>query len=245
MKKSISALLALVFAGAAASACAGQLAAISVVDRQSGERLRVWRHDGRNYVAGEPGKRYAIELHNRTGARVLSVVSVDGVNVVNGASAAFDQPGYVLCAWCSTQIKVWRKNADQVAAFYFTPLPDSYAARSGRPENAGVIGVALFREVVDPIAPRDQAAAAAPMAAAREERADGALQAKIGTGHGERIDSGTRFTDFRRAATQPDEVITILYDTRARLAARGIIPRSPDSAPQPVPFPGNFVPDPS
>ena len=36
----------------------------------------------------------------------------------------------------------------QTAAFYFTDLADSYAARTGRPDNVGVIGVALFREGV-------------------------------------------------------------------------------------------------
>ena len=34
----------------------------------------------------------------------------------------------------------------RTAAFYFTELPDAYATRTGRPENVGVIGVAVFRE---------------------------------------------------------------------------------------------------
>jgi hypothetical protein len=33
----------------------------------------------------------------------------------------------------------------RVASFYFTDLGDSYAARTGRPDNVGVIGVALFK----------------------------------------------------------------------------------------------------
>ncbi|MEY4730591.1 MAG: hypothetical protein RL020_1749, partial [Pseudomonadota bacterium] len=45
----------------------------------------------------------------------------------------------------SYDIMGWRKTNDRVAAFYFTSLPDSYAARTGRPDNVGVIGVALFR----------------------------------------------------------------------------------------------------
>jgi hypothetical protein len=35
-----------------------------------------------------------------------------------------------------------------VAAFAFTAAPNSYAERTGRPANVGVIGVALFREKV-------------------------------------------------------------------------------------------------
>jgi hypothetical protein len=37
----------------------------------------------------------------------------------------------------------------RVAAFYFTEHANSYAARTGRPHNVGVIGVALFRKRVD------------------------------------------------------------------------------------------------
>jgi hypothetical protein len=39
----------------------------------------------------------------------------------------------------------------RTAAFYFTELPDAYAARTGRPENVGVIGVALFPERQRPV----------------------------------------------------------------------------------------------
>src|SRR4029077_923714 len=52
----------------------------------------------------------------------------------------------------------WRKSLERTAAFYFTDLGDSYAARTGRPGNVGVIGVAVFREKRPPIAyrtPRD------------------------------------------------------------------------------------------
>ena len=45
----------------------------------------------------------------------------------------------------------WRKNLARTAAFYFTELPDSYAARTGRPDHVGVIGVAVFRERVAPV----------------------------------------------------------------------------------------------
>jgi len=44
----------------------------------------------------------------------------------------------------------WRKSADEVAAFTFTASPNSYAARTGRPANVGVIGVAVFRERQQP-----------------------------------------------------------------------------------------------
>jgi hypothetical protein len=85
-------------------------------------------------------------LRNRSGERVLAVVSVDGVNVVSGETASPSQSGYVLEPWQDTTITGWRKSLDRVAAFYFTSLPDAYAARTGRPGNVGVIGVAVFPE---------------------------------------------------------------------------------------------------
>ncbi|MFX6803885.1 hypothetical protein ABTH20_20725, partial [Acinetobacter baumannii] len=62
--------------------------------------------------------------------------------------------------------------------------------------------------------------------------------------HGERIDSSVRTTDFRRANSRPDEIISIQYDTYAHLVARGIIPREHHPEITPNPFPGGFVPDP-
>ncbi|MGO4782125.1 hypothetical protein AB4084_42215, partial [Lysobacter sp. 2RAB21] len=61
-------------------------------------------------------------------------------------TASPSQAGYVLEAWQSTEINGWRKSMDDVAQFVFTDLPDSYAARTGRPDNVGVIGVAVFQE---------------------------------------------------------------------------------------------------
>ncbi|MDQ6640533.1 MAG: hypothetical protein M3Z15_12845, partial [Pseudomonadota bacterium] len=48
----------------------------------------------------------------------------------------------------SAEITGWRKSFSEAAAFYFTALPDSYASRTGRPDNVGVIGAAVFRERV-------------------------------------------------------------------------------------------------
>jgi len=60
--------------------------------------------------------------------------------------AAWGQSGYVFEPWQSYEVTGWRKSDAQVAAFEFTALPDSYAARTGRPLDVGVIGVAVFRE---------------------------------------------------------------------------------------------------
>ncbi|HUE11316.1 MAG TPA: hypothetical protein VMQ54_10280 [Steroidobacteraceae bacterium] len=124
----------------------GGLAEVAIIDRDSGATLNPYFYRGEYWVAGRPGARYAIEIRNRLDERLLAVTSVDGVNVVSGATAAWDQAGYVFSGGERYQITGWRKSDVQVAAFTFTASPNSYAERTGRPANVGVIGVAVFRE---------------------------------------------------------------------------------------------------
>jgi len=141
------ALAALLNLGCASVAWAdARLVQVDVIDRDDGRPLHVWRDHGRPVVAGRPGARYSVRLVNTTGARVLAVVAIDGVNVVSGETASTSQRGYVLEPWQRTEITGWRKSDSEVAAFEFTALSDSYAARTGRPQDVGVIGVAVFRE---------------------------------------------------------------------------------------------------
>jgi len=249
---------------------AGRLAEVLVIDRDSGTPLRTYYHRGEYWVAGNPGARYAIEIRNTLHQRLLAVTSVDGINVLTGDTARWDQSGYVLHGEEAYEITGWRKSQAEVAAFEFTTVPDSYAARTGRSANVGVIGVAVFRERV----PEHIAATtpdAAPPAPARESGADSSLRgeaaddqaaraaqksapvapsalARLGTGHGAREKSYVEFTDFARASPQPNEIVRIRYDSRENLLALGIIPRAAPAAVDPNPFPGSslvhFVPDP-
>lgn len=247
-------LWSLLLAGCALRAQAGRLAEIEVYDRSAQRPLPLLRHHGRWYLAGEPGHEYELRLRNRRSERLLAVASVDGVNVISGETAAVSQSGYVLDGYGTVTIDGWRKSLDEVATFYFTALPDAYAARTGRPDNVGVIGVALFRERrreprwygeeerPAPLA-RDSAGAAAEAPAARSEAQRDS--SRLGTGHGGRQWSGAEYTAFERARDRPDEVLTIWYDSARNLARAGILPRDlrPPRA-RPEPFPGGFVPDP-
>lgn len=237
------------------AAAAGPPADVEIFDRTSGRLLPVYWHAGERHVAGEPGHEYEIRLRNRMRGRVLAVTSVDGVNVLSGRTASPDQGGYVIDPRGRLAIDGWRKNMEEVAAFYFTSLPDSYAARTGRPDNVGVIGVALFREQADPpskrTAPVDRAAAASP-SPSRESDGTGRMsgivgdESRLGTGHGQRLNSGAVYTRFERASETPDAVIRIFYDSERNLVAQGIMPKPRHHYAQrvPDPFPGGFVPDP-
>jgi hypothetical protein len=227
-----------------------QLARVEVFDRTAGYTLPVHVHENRLYVVGEPGHQYEVRLANRTGERLLAVTSVDGVNVINGKTADERQSGYVLDAGDRVNIEGWRKSLDEVATFYFTKPSKSYAARTGRPENVGVIGVAVFRERRPccgyvPFEERDRIS---PQSSA--EPADESLARRrqdLGTGHGHREASRAEYVDFQRASHVPDETIVIHYDSRKNLLARGVIQDSRRYAERdhPNPFPaGMFVPDP-
>ncbi len=124
----------------------GRLADVEIIDRSTGATLETHYSHGEYWVAGTPGARYSISIRSRLGIRLLAVGSVDGVNVVSGETAAWSQTGYVFEPYQGYEISGWRKSDRDVAAFEFTASPNSYAERTGRPANVGVIGVALFRE---------------------------------------------------------------------------------------------------
>lgn len=233
---------------------------VEIYDRTEHRTLPVHEHRGRLYVAGEPGHQYEIRLRNRSGERLLAVTSVDGVNVISGETADTGQSGYVLSPWDNVDIEGWRKSMNDVATFYFTRLSNSYAARTGRPENVGVIGVALFRERQrccrhQPFHDRaleEQVAEAAPAEPLARAEADASAtpsprqsREKLGTGHGHRETSPVEYVDFQRASTTPEETIVIYYDSRKNLLAKGVVLESRRYADRsPNPFPNEFVPDP-
>ncbi len=136
----------LALAGPALAQTQNNLVDLRVINRDTGEVLRTWYHDGRLYVAGEPGTRYGLRFSNHTGDRVLVVASVDGVNIITGETANYNERGYVLSPWQTTDVNGWRKSETAIADFQFAPLSRSYAARTGRPGDVGVIGIAVFRE---------------------------------------------------------------------------------------------------
>jgi len=150
-----------------------QLAALDLVDRDTGRVAPVHHKDGRAWVPGRPGARYALRLRNLTGSRVLVVLSVDGVNVISGETADWRQTGYVLDPGRSYDITGWRKSDTQVAAFEFAPIERSYAAQTGRAGNVGVIGMAVFAERVYAPPPPPRAPAVGSLSERRSGEASG------------------------------------------------------------------------
>lgn len=230
---------------------------VSIEDLRDGRALPTAHHAGDRFVVGEHGQRYAIRLANTTPRRLLVVLSVDGINAVTGETAAPEQRGYVLGPYQHTVVRGWRKSLDDVAEFRFAALPHSYAARTGRPDNVGVIGVAVFEERVHRPLPapsiseygrdaRQRAAPAAPQAGASKSRADAAEAESLGTAHGARRYDPARQVSFERASRHPVEHSRLFYDSADNLIAAGILPprHRPRDPRRADPFPLGFVPDP-
>jgi Ni/Co efflux regulator RcnB len=271
MKRLLSALVAMtaMFALPACSRANEQLVDIQIRDMDRYTTLESYFDRSQTYVAGRPGHRYAVVLQNQTSQRVLAVLSVDGVNAISGQTAGASQTGYVLAPYQRMEVRGWRKSMQDVAQFRFTDLPDSYAARTGRPDNVGVIGVAAFRERVyqtynnyeedddysddryrDKLGARRQngtaSDASAPAAKSQRSLAESESRQELGTGHGERRYDPARSTTFERESSYPNQVSKVFYDSYEALVDRGIIHdyRRSNRGDRPDAFPIGFVPDP-
>ncbi len=114
---------------------------------EDGRFLNAFTAEGNRFVVGEAGMRYSIVLRNVTDGRFECVVSVDGLDVIDGEAAAFAKRGYILPPHGEVEIDGFRQSMDEVAAFRFGSVRGSYANRKhGDSRNVGVIGVALFHE---------------------------------------------------------------------------------------------------
>ncbi|MBK9259633.1 MAG: hypothetical protein IPM54_07305 [Polyangiaceae bacterium] len=199
--------------------------------------LPMFFHNGKKYVMGSLGQRYRIRVTNPTANRVEAVVSVDGLDAIDGQTATLSKRGYVVPAFGSVTIDGFRTSMNSVAAFRFTSVPDSYAGRTGQDRNVGVIGVAIFRERVEQpieIVPRPRPRSAAPSAAPRagEGRSSAAKKPTdrpgLGTQFGEQHESRVRQTAFIRDSASPTQTVELRYNDRAGLRALGIqIPPEP------------------
>jgi hypothetical protein len=168
-------------------------------------------------------------------------VSVDGRDVNDGKPADWrGKRGYLVRAWGSVDIEGWRTSQSEVAAFRFSTVPESYAAKTGTAREVGVVGVAIFPEryvYVPPPRPYEgmgdqlrgrsmnapeaepreaMPPAAAPLAQKKAERPG------LGTEFGEAVSSHVTEVPFERARTRPDALLGARYNDRSGLIALGI-----------------------
>lgn len=111
-----------------------------------GQAMRPIYHEGKTFLLVDEAGDFVVRLRNNSSLRRLAVLTVDGVNVVDGETAGYDGPGYVLDPYMSSDITGWKREGGKAAHFTFVSQEESYAAQTGRPRNTGVIAAAIFAE---------------------------------------------------------------------------------------------------
>jgi len=101
----------------------------------------------RRFVEGTHNGRYTIVLKNVCKSALQVVLSVDGLDVIDGKPASVTKRGYVVPAGETLEVEGYRSSYDSVAAFKFSTVSNSYANLSrGDTRNVGVIGLAAYLE---------------------------------------------------------------------------------------------------
>jgi hypothetical protein len=203
------------------------------------------RHGVRKvYAEAIKGDHYRIEVKNRLNRRVGLVIAVDGRNIISGTKSWLknNERMYILEPYGSGEFAGWRTAQDRINRFYFTDVPDSYAAAFGDRSAMGVIAVALYPEVqryespiplsrTPPSCPRGQAGKAEEAPTAREDsgklmkekdaRSEQALES-AGTGYGRGEYSPSQIVAFE-PEKRPVETIYLKYEWRSTLCKLGVV----------------------
>jgi hypothetical protein len=120
------------------------------VENEDGSELPMFAKNGRYYVLGDAGDRYVIHVSNPTANRVEAVITVDGLDVIDGEPGDLRKRGYVIAPYGDLSVEGFRTSTTDVATFRFSSVGDSYAERKGKGRNVGVIAVAIFEEQAQP-----------------------------------------------------------------------------------------------
>jgi hypothetical protein len=205
------------------------------------------------YAEAVKGDQYRIEIKNRLNRRVGLVIAVDGRNIITGNKSWLknNERMYILGPYESGTFSGWRTGQERINRFYFTDVPDSYAAAFGDASAMGVITVAAYPEqrvIVPPPmpmfleAPSSQSrydnknagvygaadrAAAAPSAPTSAKKAKKAVKAErsmesAGTGYGQEEYSPVQTVAFE-AESSAIETIHFKYEWHKTLCRLGVI----------------------
>ena len=101
------------------------------------------------YAEAIKGDHYRIIIRNKLNRRVGVVVAVDGRNIISGQKSWLknNERMYILEPYATNEYSGWRTAQDKINRFYFTDVPDSYAAAFGDKSAMGVIAVVAYPEI--------------------------------------------------------------------------------------------------
>lgn len=179
------------------------------------------------YTEATKGDHYRVIVRNKLGRRVGVVVAVDGRNIISGKKSWLksNEKMYVLEPYATNEYSGWRTAQDKINRFYFTDVPDSYAAAFGDESAMGVIAVVAYPEIhryepqLDPpfVFSEKKSGAARERAAPSAESMD-----QAGTGYGREEYSPSYRVSFD-PEKRPAESILIKYEWHKTLCDLKII----------------------
>ena len=102
--------------------------------------------EGKKWIEARKNTKFAIEVKNNSACKILAVISVDGLNIINGERAEIKpKNGYTIAPYSNIIVSGWRISMDEVKEFIFTDKGESYVSKlTGDSKNTGVIGFAFF-----------------------------------------------------------------------------------------------------
>jgi hypothetical protein len=238
MKKLLFAgVILLMWAGIAAAGTIGDAVEVSVIN-DNGRELPFYtakiRHNLKKvYAEAVKGDHYRIVVRNKLNRRIGVVIAVDGRNIISGQKSWLknSERMYIIDAYSTNEYSGWRTGQDKINRFYFTDVPDSYAAAFGDQSAMGVIAVAVYPEIQRYTPPMDYSYLT-PEKKLKEEARDrvaapsakGQSQAleSAGTGYGREEYSPSYRVEFE-PENKAVESILIKYEWRKTLCKMNII----------------------
>jgi hypothetical protein len=189
--------------------------------------------DRRAYLEAMKGDQYTIVVRNKLNRRVGVVVAVDGRNIISGAKSWLksSERMYILEPYGEGEYSGWRANLERINRFYFTDVPDSYAAAFKDESAMGVIAVAVYPEIQRYIPPPElsRPMPLSPLLSQKESRKSLADQSaplakseSAGTGYGREEYSPARSVAFD-PESRPVERLFVKYEWHETLCRKGII----------------------
>jgi hypothetical protein len=192
------------------------------------------RHDLKKvYAEAFKGDHYRIIVRNKLNRRIGVVVAVDGRNIISGQKSWLKNTErmYIVDAYSTNEYSGWRTGQDKINRFYFTDVPDSYAAAFGDQSAMGVIAVVAYPEIQRYELPMDYSYSAREMsqkALSKDKAAAPCAKGRVdalesaGTGYGREEYSPSHSVQFE-PESRAVESILIKYEWHKTLCRMNII----------------------
>jgi len=188
------------------------------------------------YMEAMKGKRYSIQVANKSNRRIGMVIAVDGRNIIDAKKSDLkrNERMYIIEPNETNTFEGWRTGMERTNRFYFTEQSDSYTEKVFADASAmGTIALAVYREKLTEVVPysgsssrmKDTPAEAAPCAPSESRSVDRFEQKKkeqAGTGFGETTYSPAYVVHFDPEHTIAEKIV-LKYEWRSELCRKGII----------------------